>query len=334
MIPTRSLALQSVPILLACAGAAYAQEEQSAQYKAGYEAGYRAALASLHAGAPVAAPATAAAPPPAAGAQTPGPDWWNHSALRYPKQEAPWRHHVQWQISATGLSGNDAGHAYRGGGTLTSRTGRWTNELQASVDKRSIVQSGGSLNERDTDMLQDSIRYDLDASLYAAAGVILERDDVNYIDHRETVLGGAGYYVLDNKAVRLNLFGALGQMRETYLDPVPGLVGVAARSSGLLYLYQTLDWQLAPQWSLQQGLRQIRDLNAAGVFVPDPARPGLYYAPSDTRRYRTLATVSLNYALSPRSMISFGVETRYDSNPWPDVKPRDTTRRINFVFVH
>lgn len=325
------------------AQAACAQTASSPDYKAGYEAGYKAALEALKAGTatppPASAQAAAVAPAasamPAASAAAAEPrDWWNHSALMYRSLDPAWRHHVEVQFSATGLSGNDSGHALRGSGKLFSRSNRWTNELVVSLDKRKITQPGGAVNQRDYKMLQESLRYDLSDKFYTAAGFIIERDDVNYIDRRDTVLAGVGYYVFDNPTMRLNTFIGLGKLDETYLAPVPSLVGVSGRDSGLLYLYQTFDWQLSQNWSLQQGFRQIRDLDESGRFVPATSGPTPYTAAEMVKRYRNLVNVSLNYQLSPRSAVSLGVESRYDSNPWPDVKSRDTTRRLMLNMMY
>jgi hypothetical protein len=333
--------------LLVFFGPALAAETGTPDYKAGYEAGYQAAMQALRSPAtvpPVAGTPSAAASAPSATPAAQGPggaspaaeprDWWNHSALLAPKLDPALVHHAEVQLSATGLSGNDSGHAVRGSAKLFSRTGQWTNELIATVDNRNIVQAGGAVNRRDYKMLQESVRYDLTQKLYASAGFILERDDVNYIDRRTTVLAGAGYYLIDTPKLRINTFAALGRLKENYLQPVPALIGLDGRSSGLIYLYETLDWQLAENWSLQQGWRYIRDLSDSGQYGPDPGRPGQYRADSMVKRYRTVGNLALAYQLSPRSTVSLGVESRYDSNPWPDVKPRDTTRRLSLNLMY
>gem|GEM_PF-1240184 len=305
-------------------------------YKAGYEAGYKAALEALKSGNAAAPTSPTTASPPVAAPQSAKadgpPDWWNHSALIYPALTPTWRHHAELQISASSLSGNDEGSAVRGGGKLISRFNQWTNELIFSSDKRSINQSG-VINKRDTRMFQESLRYDLTNKLYAAGGYIWETDDVNFIDNRHTVLGGLGYYIFDTPRMRLNAFAGLGKFKETYLEPVPDLIGKSGRSSGLIYLYETFDWQIAERWSLQQGFRQIRDLDESGVYVLDPST-GTYVAPTTVKRYRNAASLSLNYQMSPRSVLSLGVDQRHDSNPWPDVKPTDTTRRLSVNFIY
>lgn len=333
-------ALTALALSLLAAQLAQAADPASPEYKSGYEAGYKAALEALKAGnasAPAAAvtpPATqASAAPPAAGAPEPR-DWWNHSARIYRQIDPAWRHHVELQLSATDLAGNDTGHAFRGNGKLFSRSGLWTNELIASLDKRKIVQAGGAVNQRDYKMLQESIRYDLTEKLYGSGGLIVERDDVNFIDRRDTALAGLGYYLLDNDRMRLNVFAGLGRLRETYQEPVPSLIGIDGRNSNLLYLYETFDWQFSEKWSLQQGFRQIRDLDESGRYTPDPLRPGMYAASDMVKRYRNLTTVNLNYQLSPRSALSMGVERRYDSNPWPDVKSRDTIKRLSINLMY
>lgn len=322
--------------LLLLFGPAFAADPGTPDYKAGYEAGYKAAIEALKAGA-AAAPAGRAEPAAgslAATAPAEARDWWNHSALMATQLDPAWRHHAELQFSAVGLSGNDSGHALRGSGKLFSRSNQWTNELLVTLDKRRIFQAGGAVNKRDYRMLQDSVRYDLTDKLYASAGFILERDDVNYIDRRTTVLAGAGYYLLDTPTLRINTFAGLGRLKETYLAPVPALIGLDGRSSGLVYLYETLDWQLSESWSLQQGWRHIRDLSESGSYGADPARPGLYRAASMIKRYRNVASLALAYQLSPRSSVTLGVESRYDSNPWPDVKSRDTTRRLSLNVMY
>ena len=324
---------------------ALAQNPSTPDYKAGYEAGYQAALKALKQATPVAAAMAAAPPPasapeaaPAAPARPPAPsgpsDWWNHSSLLDAALDPAWRHRAEVQFSATDLSGNDAGHAVRGSAKLYSRTNRWTNELLATIDKRKVAQAGGGLNVRDFKMMENSLRYDLSPKLYASGGFILERDDVNYIDRRGTALAGLGYYVFDTPTMRLNTFIGSGWLDETYLEPVPTLVKISGRDSGLLYLYQTFDWQITPQWSLQQGFRQIRDFAESGVYLIDPDRPGLYYTSAMVKRYRNVANLALQYQLSPRSSVSLGVEQRFDSNPWPDVKRRDTTRRLMINLMY
>lgn len=319
-------------------------------FRAGYEAGYHAALQALRAGttgthsagatvtpAPVANPAVviAAAPAMPAAKHDAGPrDWWNHSALLYRDLVPQWRHHVELQFSGATLSGNDSGHAMRGGGKLFSRQNRWTNDLVYSIDKREIQQPGGSLNQRNVQMLSDSVRYDLTSGLYASGGFILERDDVNSIDRRSTVLGGLGYYLLDTPRVRINTFAGLGRLHESYLAPVPALIGIDGRSSPLLYLYQTLDWQLADQWVLQQGFRHIRDFDDSGRYGPNPLRPGAYRVESLVKRYRDVASLSLTYLLSPKSSVTLGLESRFDSNPWPDVRRRDASRRLTLNLMY
>lgn len=331
-----------LPLLFLFSGTARA-DAGSPDYKAGYEAGYKAALEAMKAGHMMgqgakkdgaAATGHSAHATPQQGAPAEPRDWWNHSALLYSTLDPAWRHHAEVQFSATGLNGNDTGHALRGSGKLFSRSKLWTNELIVSLDKRKIVQAGGAVNQRDYKMLQESVRYDLTGKLYAAGGFILERDDVNFIDRRNTVLAGVGYYLLDNQSMRLNAFAGLGRLKETYLAPVPALVGIDGRSSGLLYLYQTFDWQLSQNWSLQQGFRQIRDLDESGSYAPDPTRPGLYSATAMVKRYRNVSNLAINYQLSPRSGISLGIESRYDSNPWPDVKSRDTTKRLMLNLMY
>lgn len=348
-IPYLARTLMRVAVLSVFAAAAQAADPATdPAYKAGFDAGYKAAMEALKSGAAPATPAapsapavapavapTAAAPAVATQAKSDGPpDWWNHSALLYDKLDPAWRHHAELQFSGTSLSGNDTGIAVRASGKLYSRSDKWTNEAVLTMDRRSIDQSGVP-NVRDYRMFQESPRYDLSKQLYVSAGYIWETDDKSYINNRNTWLGGVGFYVLDNPKMRLNTFVGVGRLNESYLKDIQTFTGLTSRSSGLIYLYQSFDWQISEDWSLQQGFRQIRDLSESGHYSLNPAySPALsnsypYAADSMVKRYRNVSNISLNYRLSPRSALTLGVEQRYDSNPWPDVKSRDTTKRLS-----
>jgi hypothetical protein len=321
-------------------------------YREGYEAGYKAALeaAQKTAAGKVtdSVPADtlgvgpiSALPPAAVGPtdNTTGPgDWWNHSALLYPKIEDNLRHHLEVQLSGATLTGNETGSRWRGSGKLFSRTGRWTNELIGALDKRDIQQAGGPGEKKDYRMLQDSLRYDLTNQWYVSGGVILERDDASLIDNRTTWIAGPGYYWLDSDAFRLNTFLGLGRLDETYMSSVQKDVGVSERSSNLLYFYETFEWRFAKEWGLRQGFRLMQDLDTSGRYVPnfrpDNSNPYGYMAGSWVKRYRYVTSVDLDYSLNPRSKLTLGLEHRFDSNPWPDVISRDTVKRLmlNIMF--
>jgi putative salt-induced outer membrane protein YdiY len=308
-------------------------------YQAAYQAGYQAAIEAMKSGnttiPPVATTPAAVAPPANATPVNPNEpqDWWNHSALLYDKLTPEWRHHGELQASGSSLGGNESGSAIRGSGKLFSRRNQWTNELVFTIDKRSINQAGGISNKRDSRMFQESVRYDLGAKLYTAVGYIWETDDTSYINNRNTWLAGLGYYVFDNPHMRLNLFAGLGRLNETYLDPVPALIGNSGRSSNLLYVYETFDWQIAENWSLQQGFRQIRDLQESNHYIPDPLNPAIFTSGGMVKRYRNVANVSVNYKLSPKSSVGLTLEARHDSNPWPDVVPTDIVKRLTFNMM-
>ncbi|MFC4159111.1 DUF481 domain-containing protein [Chitinimonas lacunae] len=326
-------------LLLAAAVSADTAVEQQPGYDAGFKAGYAAALKELTArqhetpSTPT-VPAPAALPlaaPPAEGM----PDWWNHSSFLYPNRDG-WRHHLEANLSATSLGGNDSGHALRIGGKAYSQIGHWTNELSVSIDKRKIEQVSGGLNEKDYRIVQETLRRDLSPNWYVGGGYIWELDEQNLIDSRHTVLAGVGYYWIDRPGLRLDTFVGLGRFRENYMEFVRDYVGINRRDSDILYTYQTLQWQLAPAWSLRQGFRLINDGGRSGRYVLDPVNPrsGRYVAAEYVHRYRYLASLNLDYQLAPKAVLSFGFEKRYDSNPWPDVLRADYTRRLNFTFQY
>lgn len=363
------------PRLIACAlllaYSAGSHAADTAGYDTAYQAGYRAALEAAKKALAegrkldeLAAPATSAAgglaptaatgagpvnleQPTAKGDQANAPpDWWNHSSLAFGlKPQDAWRHSFQLQLSGVGLSGNEDGSAWRGGAKFFSRTGRFTNELSGTIDKREINSVGGAANKKDYRLLQDSLRYDLTDRWYVSGGVILERDDLSLIDRRSTWLAGPGYYWLDSEKFRLNTFLGLGRVSEKYMAYVRDHVGVDDRSSALLYFYETFSWQISENWGLRQGYRLMQDLDESGHYVFDPvnstppsaANPQgfeRYMVDEWVKRYRTVAAIDFDYRVGPRSTVSFGYETRFDSNPWPDVIRRDHTRRVtlNLAF--
>ena len=292
-----------------------------------------------------AATTTAAAGAAASEAPREPREWWNHSSLRYPLQTDRWRHGAQLSLTFASLDGNEKGDIYRGNGKLHSRYGRWTNELSLTLDKRDTKYAVGGGNERDLFMLQESLRYDLTPSWYTAGGFILERDDQSLISRRVTGLLGLGRYWIDDDRFRLNTYLALGFLDERYMSYVRNHVGVDQRDSALGYFYQTFDWKLSPKWGLRQGFRLMYDLSKSDRYELDPINsippgPGnprgfeRYRAYDSTHRYRTVAALDFDYSLSPTSKVSFGLESRYDNNPWPGVKRRDNVRRmtLNLMF--
>ena len=316
---------------------AQAADMSDPAYKEGYEAGYKAALEALKkrqgevGGDPgIAVPAgpVAAAPSatPAAAPSGLPPDWWNHSALMYPKRETEWRHGGQANLAGSSLAGNDSGSVWRGTGNFYSRKGHWTNEVTFMVDKRNLSQSG-TPNVRDSRMFQESLRYDLTDKWYAAGGLILEKDSVFSIDQRLTLLAGPGYYWIDNQKVRLNTFLGLARFREKYAQDVVDAINISQRSSGMLYFYETLNWQIAQDWSLSQGYRHMRDLSTFGQYALSGAKI------QDVYRYRYKLSLGINYHLNPRSAISWGFDKNMDSNPWPGVMNRDLVRRLSFNMM-
>jgi putative salt-induced outer membrane protein YdiY len=347
--------LAAVAVILALApplAAAGAPNPYSEGYAAGYRAAMEAVKKALAEGRSAEAATTVTEVPqplPSAPAATPPAnaeprDWWNHSSLRYALRDDAWRHGLQAQLSYTGVTGNDDGTAWRGNGQFHSRLGRWTNELSLTLDKREIKSADGGVNQRDYRMLQESLRYDLTDRWYVAGGFILERDDVALVDRRVTGLLGAGYYWIDNERFRLNTYLGLGHVDERYMRYVREHVEVNSRNSGLLYFYQTFSWQISENFSLRQGFRLMQDLDRSGRYAFDPAistPPSAefpqgferYSAIDQVRRYRTVTGLDFDYKLSPRSSVSLGIESRYDSNPWPDVIRRDIVRRVNFNLM-
>lgn len=348
---------------------ALAQAADSPDYGKGYQEGYRAALEAARKAIAEgrtaefvrdAAPATAATPAAAAlavpavpaklaaatppGAKGPG-DWWNHSSLLYPQGNDDWQNQAKLQGSFSSLSGNNTGSATMAKGEWFARQGRWTNELTLSIEQRNLAAVDGSVNSRDYRLLQESLRYDLNESLYASGGFIVERDDLTLVKSRVTGLIGLGRYWLDNSTLRLNTYAGLGQLNERYMSYVPAHVGLSQRSSALLYLYEQANWYINDRWSLRQGFRLMRDLQNSGQYRLDQGKSlppsaqnpqgfEFFSAVSQTYRFRTVAALDLDYKLSPSSTVSLGLESRFDSNPWPGVVKRDNIRRVvlNYTF--
>lgn len=345
-----------------------ARAADSPEYGKGYQEGYRAALEAARKAIAEgrttefvrdATPATADTAPPAAAAPavpatvaaaTPPVakglgDWWNHSSLRYAQGMDSWQNQARLQGSFSSLDGNNTGNATMAKGEWFARQGRWTNELSLNIERRNLAAVGGPANFRDYRLLQESLRYDLDESLYASGGFIYERDDLTLINSRVTGLMGLGRYWLDNSTLRLNTYAGLGRLNERYMSYVPDHVGVSQRSSGLLYIYEQASWRINDQWNLRQGFRLMRDLQKSGQYQLDqgaslppsaqnPQGFEIYSAVSQTYRFRTVAALDLDYKLSPSSTLSLGLESRFDSNPWPGVVKRDTIRRVvlNYAF--
>ncbi len=174
-------------------------------------------------------------------------DWWNHSSLKYEPMPTAYLLHLEGQYNYVNLSGNNSGLVFRGSGQLVARKDNFTDYLSYLIDKKKISQSNGEHSEREYQIFQESLRYDIFRKLYAEGGFIWEKDKTDLINNRDIYYGGVGYHLLDLDRFRLDFFGAVGYENESYDPLILQVLGFEGAHHNLSYFSQDYLW-LITNW--------------------------------------------------------------------------------------
>ena len=258
-------------------------------------------------------------------------NWWNKSSLSQPIPEK-FLFHAEGAFTGMWLEGNDMGHSYKGKGVVTLRKGRFTNNLSYGIGKTKINQTDGGHINRNYQLAEGSLQFDLSKTFFAQAGVLWEKDSVHYIGDRVIYYGGAGAYILDSDKLKLKVVGAYGQQHERYNVIVTELIGLREKNTGVVYGYQTFDLQITKRLSFQEGFRVIWDLKDSPRYISDSH--GEYLNTGGKHRYTVLFHLELDYKITPYFSLLLSSDTRYENVPWPDVKQRDVTNTAGVKFSY
>jgi hypothetical protein len=258
-------------------------------------------------------------------------DWWNRSSLSQPNP-GKFLFHTEGAFTGMWLGGNNMGESYKGRGSVSLRRGRFTNTVSYNIAKTKIDQTDGGSTNRNYQLAEEALQFDLTKTFFTVAGVLWEKDSTNYIGDRVIYYGGAGAYVLDSDRFKLKVVGAYGQQHERYNVIVTELIGLREKNTGVLYGYQSFDWQFTKRFSFQEGFRVLWDIKNSPRYMND--LHGGYFNTGEKQRFRTFLHLELDYKITPHFSFLVSSDTRFESVPWPDVKQRDITNTVGVKFSY
>lgn len=168
---------------------------------------------------------------PAKKAETPpGPPWWTMSAMVNPDKK--WKYHIETESKYTYQSGTLDSHLIEVSGLLGIRKDRFTNFTFVDMGFMSAKQhfaayqpngdGGFDKNEMSQKILMrkyqfvDIVRTDFTKHLFMDLGWEWVRDDMSYIQARNTYFGGIGYQFEINKKHHFSFIGGVGYEETEY----------------------------------------------------------------------------------------------------------------------
>ena len=178
-------------------------------------------------------------------------DWWHHSSLKYKPMPDKLLFHTELQYADRKLTGNDEGYVHNGSASFYIRKHRFTDRVTYSINKYDIDQSDGGHTDKDYQMFEELLRFDLTEYLYPEAGIIWETDSKNLIEDRYIYYGGVGS-LLSFKRHQINIALCYGLQHEEYDPIVEQLIGIGEDDSRIIYFYQTYDWLIRDKIAFQE----------------------------------------------------------------------------------
>ncbi|PLX85042.1 MAG: hypothetical protein C0614_04720 [Desulfuromonas sp.] len=260
-------------------------------------------------------------------------NWWQKSSLDPTAEYSGWLKRLNLSLTYNHLTGNTEGYALGGSAGLTLRKGRTTGTLSYDINKKDITQGEEDTvkSEKWTTVLAG--QYDFCRSGYGSAAYIWEQDSNNNIEMREITVAGIGSYLVSSERLNLNLFLGAGQTDEDYDHIVKRYTAIDNRTYNMLYLYQTLEWQITEWLTLSQGVRLIHSFSEMNEFSMEDETSAVSVT-GQSRRDLLMVKVELQVPIRQYFSIFSSWNLNYDSHPWPGNDSTDTLTTVGLRFSH
>ncbi len=258
--------------------------------------------------------------------------WWEKNSLTYAPVPEQWLFHLEGTFDFKRKTGNKDANVYNGSVSLMVRKKRFTNTLSYMIDKELAQPTQSSPKEnRDTDYrtIQEALRYDLTARLYAEGGYMWEKDTVNLVDDRNIFYAGLGYTLLDRERYQWEVFVAGGYQEEKFPDKVRVGLNLTSENVTAGYFREDFRWKITDRFTFKHAFRIIQNLERSKIFNDDLNN---LHEIGVTNRYRWFLINEIYCKLVPHLNFLIGYKMEYDSDPWPTVLERDATLKTGFQF--
>jgi len=249
-------------------------------------------------------------------------DWWNKSSLEYdpiPPQFL-FRREIQYGFQRT--TGNMDSFAHALTSRIDIRKKRFTNSTAYTVDKNDIETVFAGESEKDHQIVEDTLKYDITKKVFANAGFIWERNNLALIDSRYAIYGGFGYRFFTLDRHKLYALLAYGYLDETYTGDAVKLLGFDKRNFNTIFLDQSYQWNITDRISFNEKFRTIHSLNSDEHFDLDES--GNVVSRGQKRRNIIIFSLGLDFKITDSFSFTNAYLINYDRTPWPGVKTEDT----------
>ncbi|MEI6205664.1 MAG: hypothetical protein WCP20_02655 [Desulfuromonadales bacterium] len=268
--------------------------------------------------------------------------WWENSSFEYSPVYPYLLKHAHMKFSYARSTGNDDGHAWKGGILLALRKDRFTNVIGYEIDQKKFFSTDGSSTYKDVQNFEETALYELNRYLFIEAGMYWQRLSQQYIKDRYVPFVGIGSYnllqdILDKKKDRLKLDLGFGRVSDSYFMEVVNKIHKDSDSFNALYVRGEFAHKFTDMLTYKQNFTLKQSIDKTPIY-------GLTTIPQTqdqkavetgmTKRYDWRWTNSLEFTLNQYVGFLISYTVAFDSNPWPIAAKRDTELLTGFKFAY
>ena len=203
------------------------------------------------------------------------PQWWMSNSLKTGEQQQGFRYHAEGEYSTYHSTGQVKAYIHKTAPYFFVRNGRY--QLSAfgtmTYQKLQVMSQPGTRTRSFS--ANPKLIFDANKTMQLEGGVLLERDDAQYLHLRSAVYGGVSVNHLDHPKLGKLLFVALGNEYVTTTELPDGL-GVEKLNNPILYAQQRFILKTIPKVNLSQTLIYIHGIENDGIYRLDLDLKAMY----------------------------------------------------------
>lgn len=271
-------------------------------------------------------------------------EWWENSSFAYSPVYPYLLKHTHLKFSYAKTSGNDNGHAWKGGVLLALRKDRFTNILGYEIDQKNFTDpQGASSGKKDVQSFEETALYELNRYLYLQAGMYWQRLSYQFIKDRFVPFAGIGSYnvlqdVLNKKVDHLKIDVGFGRVNDSYDSQVVEKINKSSDQFNAIYFKGEFAHKFSDMLTYNQNFVIKQAINKTNMYalttIPqNDVGDQEVIVTGTTNRYDWRWTNSLEFALNQYVGFLISYDITFDSNPWPMAAKRDTELTTGFKFA-
>jgi hypothetical protein len=268
-------------------------------------------------------------------------EWWENTSFEYSPVYPYLLKHTHLKFSYAKTTGNDDGHAWKGGILLALRKDRLTNVIGYEIDQKRFTSADGSSTDKNVQNFEETLSYELNRYLFLETGFYWQRLSQQLIKNRWVPFMGIGTYnilqdILDKKKNRLKLNLGYGRVTDYYDSFVVDITDRKSESFNAMYLKAEFAHKFTSMLTYKQDFIYKQALNSTPVYTMNDAvfRDLAANKTGTTKRFDWNWINSLEFTLNEYVGFLLSYNVAFDSNPGPGVVKRDTEILTGFKFAY